>query len=118
MSTLPPKPSFNKNVPVVTSGGGTAAAYKDPNSPESILRATANLQAQAAVDSMYDNSISPYEGFSDYNTFKLRMLLLFLIILFSCLVIFKSLKVFAKLFLLIAAVFIIILVIITYSDVY
>ena len=64
MSTLKPTPSFNKNVPVVTPGGGSSLAYKDPNSPESILRNTATLQAQALVDTKYDVATSPYhEGF-------------------------------------------------------
>lgn len=64
MSTLKPTPSFNKNVPVVTPGGGNSLAYKDPNSPESILRNTATLQAQALVDTKYDVATSPYhEGF-------------------------------------------------------
>jgi len=65
-STLPPTPSFNQNVPVVTSAGGTAHAYKDPKSPESILRQTAELNAQAAVDSKFDVATSPYhDGFMD-----------------------------------------------------
>lgn len=64
MATLPPTPSFNQNVPVVTSAGGTAHAYKDPKSPESILRQTAELNAQAAVDSKFDVATSPYhDGF-------------------------------------------------------
>jgi hypothetical protein len=68
-STLPPTPSFNENVPVVTSAGGTAHAYKDPKSPESILRQTAELNAQAAVDSKFDVATSPYhDGFMDGST--------------------------------------------------
>ncbi len=47
-------------MPVVTPAGGTAVAYKDPNSPEAILRKTAALNAQARVDSQFDNSTSAY----------------------------------------------------------
>ena len=54
MSTLPPTPSYNANVPVVTSSGGTSAAYKDPNSPESIMKKTTLVKAQAAVDTTFD----------------------------------------------------------------
>ena len=57
-STLPPIPSFNANIPIISSAGGTAVAYKDPNSPESIMKATTLLQAQAAVDSTYDVDVS------------------------------------------------------------
>ncbi len=66
--------SYNPNVPVVTSAGGTTVAYKDPNSPESILRKTAALNAQANVDTQFDNTTPAYatagsdvtkEGFSD-----------------------------------------------------
>ena len=54
MTTLPPTPSYNANIPVVTSSGGTSAAYKDPNSPESIMKKTTLVQAQTAVDTTYD----------------------------------------------------------------
>ncbi len=63
MSTLPPEQQVSRDVPVVTADGATAAAYKDPNSPESIMRRAKTAEAQAAVDSKYDNSSSPYEGF-------------------------------------------------------
>lgn len=65
-STLPPEPTYNPNVPVVTPAGGTSVAYKDPNSPEAILRKTAALNAQARVDSQFDNATSAYaSGGSD-----------------------------------------------------
>ena len=57
-STLPPTPSYNPNIPIISSAGGTSVAYKDPNSPESIMKATTLLQAQAAVDSTYDVDLS------------------------------------------------------------
>ena len=63
MSIRNSPPPYNTNIPVVTSGGGTAAAYKDPNSPESLMKKTATMSAQAAVDSTYDIK----EGFVSYN---------------------------------------------------
>ena len=63
-STLPPTPSFDPNIPIVSSAGGSEAAYKDPNSPESIMKKTATLNAQAIVDSKYDVNVSAHkEGF-------------------------------------------------------
>ena len=64
-STLRPTPSYNANIPVITSAGGTNYAYKDPNSPESILKKTTELNAQTAVDTKFDAAMSPYhEGFA------------------------------------------------------
>lgn len=64
-STLRPTPSYNANIPVVTAAGGTENAYKDPNSPESILKKTTELNAQTAVDTKFDAAMSPYhEGFA------------------------------------------------------
>lgn len=75
-STLPPIPSFNANIPIISSAGGTAVAYKDPNSPESIMKATTLLQAQAAVDSTYDVDVSKLdkkkEGFKGFRAFGKR----------------------------------------------
>lgn len=101
-STLAPTPSFNKNVPVVTPAGGTEAAYKDPNSPESILRNTASLQAQVAVDQKYDVATSPYyEPFSDYNNSSVIQILLSLIVLiFIMLVSLKNMSFAGRIFLL------------------
>lgn len=106
MSTLPPTPSYNANVPVVTSSGGTSAAYKDPNSPESIMKKTTLVQAQAAVDTTFDvNQEALKEGFKGRG-FKGRgkndryvsifFLIAVLFLLFSR---SKSLKPYAKVFL-------------------
>jgi len=54
MSTLPPTPSYNPHIPIITSEGGSPAAYKDPNSPESLMKKTTLLKAQTAVDTTYD----------------------------------------------------------------
>ena len=63
MSTLPPKPSYNPNIPIISSAGGTSVAYKDPNSPESIMKKTTEVNAQAAVDSSYDVNVPAHESF-------------------------------------------------------
>jgi len=63
MSTLPPKPSYNPNIPIISSAGGTSVAYKDPNSPESIMKKTTEVNAQAAVDTSYDVNVPAHESF-------------------------------------------------------
>lgn len=63
MSITGTTPPYDTSIPVVTSGGGTTAAYKDPNSPESLMKKTATMSAQSAVDSTYDVK----EGFQSYN---------------------------------------------------
>ncbi len=73
MGTLPPKPTYNANIPVITSAGGTAAAYNDPTSPESIMKQTTLLHAQTLVDTSYDVDLKAEkkdEGFTDYLSLK------------------------------------------------
>jgi cation transport regulator ChaB len=60
-STLPPMPSYNPNIPVVTSSGGSSAAYRDKNSPESIMRDLHTLHVQSIVDQKFDVAESPYK---------------------------------------------------------
>jgi len=56
--------TIDRSMPIVTPAGGTEAAYKDPHSPESILRRTKQVEVQAATDKVYDMPVSPYaEGF-------------------------------------------------------
>jgi hypothetical protein len=106
MSTLPPTPSYNPNIPVVTSSGGTSAAYKDPNSPESIMKKTTQVQAQTAVDTSYDvnhNDPAVKEGFKGRGFGRGRndryVSIFFLIaILFIVFSRGKSLKPYAKVF--------------------
>jgi len=84
-STLPPTPSYNANIPIISSAGGTSVAYKDPNSPESIMKATTLLQAQAAVDSTYDVDVSKIkkkEGFKGFSKRRNDSRILYLFILF------------------------------------
>jgi hypothetical protein len=65
MSTLPPEPTYNANIPIISSAGGTAVAYKDPNSPESIMKKATLVQAQGQVDTKYDVNLDAVskEGF-------------------------------------------------------
>ena len=119
MTTLPPTPSFNPNVPVITSAGGTTAAYKDPNSPESILRKTTQTQAQAAVDRKYDVAQTAYtQGFKNFKGGRSGArptLLTFIILLFIILVIFKTLKFAAKVFIASIAVILLLILIVYFT---
>jgi len=116
-STLPPTPSYNANIPIISSAGGTTAAYKDPNSPESIMKATTLLQAQAAVDSTYDVDVSKIkkkEGFRGLLRKKRRndSRILYLFILFILAVVFfrrKTIGLQSKTWLLILAVALIVI---------
>ena len=117
-STLPPDPSFNPHIPIISSAGGTPLAYEDPNSPESIMKRTTLVKAQGAVNSKYDvdpaAALPPAtEGFImnfnyTYILFSLLLLLLLLLLLFLV----KYPKVLKKkLFLLLVAAIIIICII-------
>ena len=84
MATLPPTPTYNANIPVITSAGGTATAYKDPTSPESIMKQTTLLHAQTLVDTSYDvdiNAEKKAEGFIDYRSL-IYVLYFFIFLLF------------------------------------
>jgi hypothetical protein len=103
MDTLPPEPSYNPNIPIITSSGGTSAAYKDPNSPESIMKRTTLLTAQARVDTKYNVNVSAHEPFiCSSNSNQYTLLVFFLFLLVSSLFVFK-LKRSAKLFILVMA---------------
>jgi hypothetical protein len=110
MSTLPPTPSYNANVPVVTSSGGTSAAYNDPNSPESIMKKTTLVNAQTVVDTTYDVNQEGFRG----RRFKNRYVSFFYILALLFVVFFrgKSMKVYTNIFLLILAGALIILTIV------
>lgn len=107
-NTYRPTPSFNKNVPVVTAGGGTQNAYNDPNSPESLLKKVTDIQAQAAVDTTYDVAVSPYykqntkEGFRSISG-TIQGFIVIIIILFIILISFKKLYKGIKMFMISAA---------------
>ena len=91
MSTLPPTPSYDPNVPIVSSAGGTSSAYKDPNSPESIMRKTAQLNVQSIVDSKYDVKENFY-GCTASRISSFGMIILFLISIFLFTVIRRTAK--------------------------
>lgn len=82
MSTLPPTPQFNPNIPIISSAGGTSVAYKNPKSPESIMKKTTLLQAQGAVDTMYDVDLKK-EGFRSrrFSGRKLYVMYAFILLL-------------------------------------
>lgn len=61
--TLPPAPAVNRDIPVITSSGGSSAAYNDPSSPESIMKKTTLVQAQGVTDTRFD---VPADAFQDY----------------------------------------------------
>jgi len=88
-ATLPPEPTFSKNVPVISSAGGTADAYKDPKSPESIMRNTAMIEAQSSVNAKYDVNLEKEkkkEGFKGPKGPKTRRTMLQKIIMFFSLI--------------------------------
>jgi hypothetical protein len=121
-STLRPTPSYNANIPVVTAAGGTNVAYKDPNSPESILKKTTELNAQVVVDTKFDVATSPYyEGFVSCKcgchtcphcrkqTTNLQLLLFVTIVLFVTVISLDKLTNSARLFLVTLCVILVIL---------
>jgi hypothetical protein len=83
MSTLPPEPTYNPNIPIISSAGGTAVAYKDPNSPESIMKKATLVQAQSQVDSKYDVNLAAVtkEGFQVSTMTEVYILFIFVTLL-------------------------------------
>ena len=117
MSTLPPTPSYNPNIPIVSSAGGGPAAYKDPSSPESIMKKTSTLDAQSTVDSRYDVK----EGFLAMKKEHTRLggasLIVFVLIILSIVVLYKFFKFPLKVFLVILAAVLLIVSISIYKNV-
>jgi hypothetical protein len=61
MSDTLPQPQFiDPNIPIVTPDGGSNAAYKNPNSPESIMKKTKMIDVQSKTDTQFDVAVSPY----------------------------------------------------------
>ena len=114
MSTLPPTPTYNSNIPVVSSAGGGSAAYKDPNSPESIMKKTSILQAQTKVDSTYDVA----EGYKNRIRSRNRSSGLIFIIFLVLILYFgtKLAKFAAKVFLGFLAVILLLVIIMIYKN--
>jgi hypothetical protein len=61
---------IDTNIPVITPAGGTSIAYEDPNSPESIMKKTAEANVQAIIDQQYDTQVNPYESKKKKEGFK------------------------------------------------
>jgi hypothetical protein len=81
MSTLPPTPVVDPNIPIVTPNGGSSDAYNDPNSPESIMKKTHTINVQSKTDSKYDVAVSPYvESFVDQSPSLLWVFLILCIV--------------------------------------
>jgi hypothetical protein len=68
MSTILPTPSYNPQVPIITSHGGKEEVYNNPNSPESILKRTTALQVQSVVDTKFDVNVPAHEGFRRFRS--------------------------------------------------
>jgi hypothetical protein len=86
-----------QNIPVLTSAGGKAESYNDPNSPESIMKKTKEIQVQSMVDTKYDVKESAYdkkENFKNWQSTKLNSqpLLHFAAVIFFTLASYKILK--------------------------
>jgi hypothetical protein len=80
---LPPAPAVNRNVPVITSAGGTSAAYNDPSSPESIMKKTTLVQAQGVTDTRFDVPADAFQNYAIFTTIPLWLIfcILFIILL-------------------------------------
>jgi len=122
-----PIPAYIQHIPVVSPNAGNKEAYLIPDSPEAIIQQTAKLRAQAAVDSIYDVPTKAFhenvavsnakkEGFGNCNRGNtMQILLVFTVLLFILLVSRKNLRYTAKIYILSAAVLLILLVIAVYS---
>ena len=102
MSTLPPEPTYNPNIPIISSAGGTSVAYKDPNSPESIMKKATLLHAQGAVDSKYDvNPATIKESFcSCMNKSTTHVYILYVFVTLLLITLFTQTTLYRKLFVL------------------
>ena len=84
-------PTFNPNIPLLTPNAGNPNAYKDPKSPESILRNLTQINVQGQADSVFDLDYEKVkanekketkEGFQILNTFSFLSFFLLLSLLF------------------------------------
>ncbi len=46
--------AYDPNIPIFTPNAGTEAAYRDPNSPESLMKKTVQTDVQSKKDRKYD----------------------------------------------------------------
>lgn len=70
MSTLPPPPQCDTNIPVVTPAGGTPAASNDPNSPQNMMKKAKTAECQGAQDTMFDTAVNTHESFRGFKGFR------------------------------------------------
>lgn len=80
-----PTPSYNPNIPVLTSEGASPLAYNDPNSPESIMKKLTLTSAQVAVDRKFDSTAPTHESFissvvPEFSVFSYQFVLSFLFV--------------------------------------
>lgn len=107
MSTLPPEPSYDPNIPIISSAGGTSVAYQDPNSPESIMKKTTLAQAQSKVDTKYDvdlkkvkEKFSTHSSCSKHSDRKNDIYILYIFVTLLLMTLFTQTTQFRKLFVL------------------
>ena len=60
-TTLPPPPTINTSIPTIGPESGKESSYADPNSAASIMKNTAQLNAQATADTQFDIKGDVYE---------------------------------------------------------
>lgn len=70
MSTLPPPPQCDTNIPVVTPAGGTPASSNDPNSPHNMMKKAKTAECQGAQDTMFDTAVNTHESFRGFRGFR------------------------------------------------
>lgn len=104
MSTLPPEPSYDPNIPIISSAGGTSVAYLDPNSPESIMKKTTLVQAQGRVDTKYDVDLKKvkekFRSYSKPSYTKNDIYILYIFVTLLIMTLFTQTTQFKKLFVL------------------
>ena len=114
-----PMPAYSPNVPIISKSGGDPNAYNDPNSPESIVKRTAEMNAQVAVDSKYDVASNNFhenkpvtESFSNYDSpASINIILVLITLLLLLLFMNKTLRRQAKIYITsVAAIFVILVI--------
>jgi hypothetical protein len=93
-------PVYSTEVPSITADAGNPVAYQKPNSPESIARKMAGVQAQATEDTRYDVAMEkrPEPFVNGANPMSMLQIVLFLFILFLLFALFvqKTLNKYAR----------------------
>jgi|UniRef100_A0A6C0DP27 hypothetical protein len=81
-STIPSGKHIDYEIPIVSTGGGDVETYKDPNSPETLMKKLKELHVQNMTDMKYDVNVSPYvpENFENYRRDNDTILLLMVLL--------------------------------------